>query len=57
MNLDIVHPAFPQPQNLDEGVWRYLDFIKFEWMVDNNCLFMPSADNLGDPLEGNSTYV
>ena len=29
-----------------------MDFSRFEWMVDRAQLFFPTADNLGDPLEG-----
>jgi hypothetical protein len=46
------HPAFPQPANPDAAIWRYLTRSKFEWMVNEGRLFMPSAAHLGDPLEG-----
>jgi hypothetical protein len=46
------HPAFPTPPNQEAVLWRYLDFEKFEWFVSNRRLFMPSAQFLGDPLEG-----
>jgi hypothetical protein len=46
------HPAFPPPRHPDVVLWRYLDFEKFEWFVGNRRLFMPSAQFLGDPLEG-----
>jgi hypothetical protein len=29
-----------------------MDISKFEWLVTNGRLFMPSANRLGDPLEG-----
>jgi hypothetical protein len=46
------HPAFPQPADLHAAIWRYLTRSKFEWMVRERRLFMPSAAHLGDPLEG-----
>ena len=46
------HPAFPPPPHPDVVLWRYLDFDKFEWLINNSRLFMPSAQFLGDPLEG-----
>lgn len=47
------HPAFPQPNDLEIDVWRYLDLEKFEWLVENERLFMPVTEELGDdPLEG-----
>lgn len=48
---EIEHPAFPQPDN-NPSIWRYLDLSKFEWMLENQRLFFPMAENLGDPLEG-----
>jgi hypothetical protein len=46
------HPAFPQPENPNVLLWRYLDFEKFDWMLTFGRLFMPDAVHLGDPLEG-----
>jgi hypothetical protein len=46
------HPAFPQPKDANAAIWRYLDFQKFHWLVENQRLFMPRAADLGDPLEG-----
>lgn len=48
----LVHPSFPQPSSADVSLWRYMDFPRFEWMAANERLFIPTADNLGDPLEG-----
>ena len=46
------HPAFPQLNDTTISLWRYMDFEKFEWMVNNGRLFMPPTDRLGDPFEG-----
>jgi hypothetical protein len=48
------HPAFPQPENRDAILWRYMDGPKFEWLVENSRLFMPSVEHLGDPYEGST---
>lgn len=48
------HPSFPQPENSSQVIWRYMDASKFEWLLDNQRLFMPTADKLGDPLEGST---
>lgn len=46
------HPAFPQPEDLSIALWRYLDFSKFDWLVNFGRIFMPQANSLGDPFEG-----
>lgn len=46
------HPAFPQPSDPNVRVWRYMDFDKFNWLVEFKRLFMPSPEWLADPLEG-----
>lgn len=52
MNEEMGHPAFPQPNDIKVSVWRYLDFDKFEWLIDEERLFFPMAERLRDPLEG-----
>ncbi len=52
MSNEYQHPAFPPPPHQDVILWRYMDFNKFNWLVMNQRLFMPSAQFLGDPLEG-----
>ncbi len=49
-----IHPAFPEPDDPSAVIWRYMDAPKFEWLVNCGRLFMPSADRLGDPLEGST---
>jgi hypothetical protein len=49
-----VHPSFPQPDDCSQAIWRYMDTDKFEWLLEHRRLFMPTADNLGDPLEGST---
>ena len=45
------HPAFPEPEP-SVMLWRYMDVGKFEWLVEHGRLFMPTAGQLADPLEG-----
>jgi hypothetical protein len=52
MLYETAHPAFPEPTNTQVTLWRYLDAFKFKWLATEKRLFMPSAANLGDPLEG-----
>ncbi len=49
---EYAHPAFPQPEDRSARIWRYTEATKFEWLVENRRLFMPSAAQLRDPLEG-----
>ena len=36
----------------DTVLWRYMDFTKFVSILENEALFFPRADKLGDPYEG-----
>lgn len=49
---DYQHPAFPQPNDLNAVIWRYLDSDKFISMVTERSLYMARADLLGDDHEG-----
>jgi len=46
------HPAFEQPQDENEKVWRYLDFKKFVDLLESSELFFPRADKFDDKFEG-----
>ena len=50
------HPAFPQPEDDSVSLWRYMPANKFKWLVECRRLFMPSADRLGDPMEGTTPH-
>lgn len=53
MSKGIYHPAFPQPEDLEVELWRYMDMYKFEWLLENGRLFLPVTEKLGpDILEG-----
>jgi hypothetical protein len=49
-----LHPAFPQPADGSAILWRYMNADKFIWLVTHGRLFMPRADQLGDPFEGST---
>lgn len=46
------HPVFEKPENENAKIWRYIDFAKFERLLDKSALFFTRADRLGDPFEG-----
>jgi hypothetical protein len=53
MTDEPIHPAFPQPKDLEIDLWRYMDVSKFEWLLEYKRLFMPVTEKLGpDVLEG-----
>ena len=45
---------FPQPNNVDASVWRYMDFAKFVCMLSKRQLWMTRADRLGDSHEAST---
>ncbi|MBE9513051.1 MAG: hypothetical protein IMY77_03220 [Chloroflexi bacterium] len=45
------HKAFDTPED-GRKIWRYMDFIKFAYIIDRRRLYFPTADRLGDPFEG-----
>jgi len=52
MTANTTHPSFPQPQNPETKIWRYMDFTKLSAIFEQNGLFFSRADLLGDPFEG-----
>jgi hypothetical protein len=48
----VQHPAFPQPDNIESMVWRYMDLPKLIALLGQKALFLPRLDKLGDPHEG-----
>lgn len=51
----LIHPCFPQPNNIHMKVWRYMDIAKFVWLLKEKRLFMSRLDRLADPYEGSLT--
>jgi hypothetical protein len=47
------HPTFKPPEE-NAKIWRYMDFAKFVWMLDKQCLYFCNANILKkeDPYEG-----
>ncbi len=40
------------PENLNQNIWRYLDFAKFIFMLDSKSLYFPAASLFSDRFEG-----
>jgi len=40
------------PENLNQNIWRYLDFAKFILMLDSKSLYFPAASLFSDRFEG-----
>lgn len=55
--IDTNHPSFPQPENGDEKVWRYLSLSKFLSFALSNKLYLTRIDLLGDSHEGTYTKL
>ncbi|MEW6330612.1 MAG: DUF2971 domain-containing protein [Pseudomonadota bacterium] len=49
------HPCFPQPENTSIKVWRYMDFVKFVWLLTHKQLYFTRLDLLSDTHEGSVT--
>lgn len=52
MPATIDHYCFPQPEEGDVRLWRYMDFTKFVSLVSSNGLFFCRSDLFQDPYEG-----
>ena len=46
------HPCCKSPDKESTMIWRYMDFCKFESLLDNKALFFAKSSNFEDPLEG-----
>lgn len=46
------HPSAKLPSDLDTVVWRYMNFWKFESLLEKNALYLCRADHLQDRFEG-----
>ena len=55
--VEVTHPSFPQPENRDAKIWRYMDLSKFASMLLAGALFFPRATKLGDPFEGSNSKM
>jgi hypothetical protein len=45
------NPQLAKPHEATR-IWRYMDFTKLIWMLENKSLYFPRADRLNDPFEG-----
>lgn len=55
--MNITHPSFPQPADLDIPVWRYISFEKLVSLLAFRQLHFSRSDKLGDSHEGTITEV
>lgn len=46
------HYVFESPKNKNVKVWRYMDFTKFIYLLENESLYFARADKFDDPFEG-----
>jgi hypothetical protein len=52
------HRVFKKPEDENAKIWRYMDFTKFESLMDRKALFFTRVDQLDDKFEGSlSKYV
>ena len=45
------HPQFKQPDDREIKIWRYMDFTKLVFTLEESGLFFSRVDRLGDPFE------
>lgn len=46
------HPVFKEPGDREIKIWRYMDFTKLVFSLEESGLFFSRLDRLGDPFEG-----
>jgi len=46
------HYKFKQPEDCEIKIWRYMDFTKLVFTLEESGLFFSRLDRLGDPFEG-----
>jgi hypothetical protein len=51
------HYVFRSPSNLNQKIWRYMDFTKFVAMLATRSLYFSRADQFNDPFEGSYTAL
>jgi len=54
--MDRKFEGITPPKNKDTKIWRYMDFSKFVWMLENEALFFANFKNFDDPWEGRLPY-
>jgi len=48
---------FKTPQNVNQKIWRYLDFTKFVSLLENKHLYFSSVNDFNDPFEGSFSKI
>lgn len=51
----LAHPCFPQPEQTEVKVWRYMTLAKLVSLIQKRSLFLSRLDQLADPYEGSTT--
>jgi hypothetical protein len=46
------HSVFKEPEDREIKIWRYMDFTKLVFSLEESGLFFSRLDRLGDPFEG-----
>jgi len=46
------HPVFEKPNDVNQKIWRYLDFRKYTDLLDKQALYFARLDRLGEKFEG-----
>jgi hypothetical protein len=49
------HPVSKKPDDVNQKIWRYLDFKKYADLLDKEALFFARLDKLGEKFEGSIT--
>lgn len=53
--MDTTHYCFPQPNNPDDRVWKYIDLAKLIYILSKKQLYLTRLDLLSDQHEGTLT--
>lgn len=51
------HPSLEPINNVDQKIWRYMDFTKFVSMLEEEALFFSCISILNDPFEGTFSKI
>ena len=49
--------VFKPPEDVNQKIWRYLDFTKFVSLLETESLYFSNIDSLNDPFEGSFSKI
>lgn len=55
--MDKAHPSFPQPEDVNIKVWRYMDLAKLIHLLETRTLYLSRIDCLEDKHEGSIPVI